>query len=371
MLSKNKKQTIQYTIALVTAIVGLWLVVQLQPLINALIVSGLLAYILHPLVNLFTRKTNISHNLAVIFTYLLFLVLIGAIPAILTPIILSQTRDFVPDFELLGEQITSLTNTPLMIGGFTVPIDTALSDLTSSITQTFASLASNLGAVLAGISTNFLWVLVVLVSVFYLLRDSHKLFDWIISFVPAKYHESTHNILHDIDQIWGSFLRGQLLLMLIVGVLSWLGALAVGLPGALMIGLLAGILDIIPSLGPTLAAIIAAIVALFEGSTYLPISNVFFMVIIVVIFLVVQQIENIWIRPALMGKRLRLHPAIVFVSVLGSLALFGILVTLIIIPVLSTLGILLRHLQSNIQKANNTRPISDKSEDEELLSKAQ
>lgn len=352
MLSQNKKQTIQYALAFVTAIISLWMVVQLQPLINALIISGLLAYILHPLVNLLTRRTKIKHNLAVILTYLFFLLLIGAIPAILTPIILSQTRDFVPDFELLGEQITSLTNTPLMIGSFSVPLDTALGDLTSSITQTFASLASNLGSVLAGISTNFLWVLVVLVSVFYLLRDSQKLLDWIVSFIPTKYHNTTHYILHEIDQIWGSFLRGQLLLMIIVGFLSWLGALAVGLPGALMIGLLAGILDIIPSLGPTLAAVIAAIVALFEGSTYLPISNVFFMVIIIVIFLVVQQIENIWIRPALMGKRLRLHPAVVFVSVLGSLALFGILVTLIIVPVLSTLGILLRYLQNIIQNAN-------------------
>ncbi len=352
MLSQNKKQTIQYALAFVIAIVGLWLLVQLQPLINALIISGLLAYILHPLVNLFTKKTKISHTLAVIFTYLLFLIFIGAIPAILTPIILNQTGDFMPDFELLGEQITTFANSPLVIGGFTVPVDTAFSDLTRSITQTFAALASNLGAVLAGVSTNFLWVLVVLVSVFYLLRDSHKLLSWIITFIPQKYHGNTHYLLHEIDQIWGSFLRGQLLLMLIVGVLSWLGALAVGLPGALIIGLLAGILDIIPSLGPTLAAIIAAVVALFEGSTYLPISNVFFTVIIVTIFLVVQQIENIWIRPALMGKRLRLHPAIVFVSVLSSLALFGILVTLIIVPVLSTFGILLRHLQGTIQDAN-------------------
>jgi len=353
MLSQNKKQTIQYALAIIIAIAGLWLLVQLQPLINALIISGLLAYILHPLVNLLTRKTNISHSLAVIFTYLLFLVLIGAIPAILTPIILSQTRDFVPDFKQLGEQITSFTKTPLMIGSFVIPVDNALSDLTSSITQTFASLASNLGAVLAGVSTNFLWVLVVLVSVFYMLRDSHKLLNWIITFIPQKYHGHTHHFLSEIDQIWGSFLRGQLLLMLFVGILSWLGALAVGLPGALIIGLLAGVLDIIPSLGPALAAIVAAIVALFEGSTYLPISNVFFTVIIIIIFLVVQQIENIWIRPALMGKRLRLHPAVVFVSVLGSLALFGILVTLIIIPVLSTLGILLRYIQGTIKNADN------------------
>jgi len=112
-----------------------------------------------------------------------------------------------------------------------------------------------------------------------------------------------------------------------------------------IIGVIAGVLDIIPSLGPTLAAIIAVTIALFEGSMFLPVENWLFAVIILAIFLVIQQIENIWIRPALMGRRLRLHPAIVFISVLTSLALFGILVTLIIIPLLSSLAMITRYLR--------------------------
>ncbi|MFQ5578144.1 MAG: AI-2E family transporter, partial [Anaerolineae bacterium] len=218
-----------------------------------------------------------------------------------------------------------------------------------AISQTIADLAANLGDVLAGISTNALWILIVLVSIYYLLKDSHALTDWAVSLISPRYRHHARQLLAEVDAIWGSFLRGQLLLMLIIGLLSWFGGVLVGIPGAFVIGLIAGILDIIPSLGPTLAALLAAVVALFEGSTYLPVSNGLFAIIILIVFVVIQQIENIWIRPALMGRRLKLHPALVFIGVFGSLALFGIFVTLIIIPLMATITVLGRYFRLLLQ----------------------
>ncbi len=349
MRPNNWQRPIQYAIVGLIFILVVWLFIKLQPLISSLVVAALLAYVLHPLVNIITRQTRLSHKTAVALVYFLFLLLLAAIPAILTPVVIVQTKEFVPDFEFLSKQVNRLSEQSLTFSNFTFSLDTVITDLETSVTQAIAEIATNLGLVLADISTNFLWGLIVLVSVFYLLRDSHKLFDWVMAFVPPAYHRHTKYLLGEIDAVWGSFLRGQLLLMLIVGVMSWFGAMLVGMPGAFIVGLIAGVLDIIPSLGPMLAAVVAGSIALFEGSTYLPVSNVFFAIIILAIFLVIQQIENIWIRPALMGRRLRLHPALVFISVLTSLALFGILVTLLIIPLMATLGILTRYLRDRLR----------------------
>jgi len=358
------RQPIRFFVVGLIFLIVLWLIVILQPLISSLMVAALLAYMLHPLVNLILRHTRFSHTTAVNIVYLLFLLALIAIPAILTPIIIGQVRGLTPDFEQIGLRIRAITERSFVIGNIPVSLGDVFGNLEAVLNQTVAELASNLGGVLAGISTNFLWILIVLVSIYYLLKDSHTLIDWSIGLVSPPYRHHVRQLVAEIDAIWGNFLRGQLLLMAIVGVLSWLGAAIVGMPGAVVIGFVAGVLDIIPSLGPTLAAIIAAAVALFEGSTYLPVSKFFFALIVLAIFILIQQIENIWIRPALMSRRLRLHPAFVLIGVFGSLALFGIFVTLVIIPLMSTLGALGRYARLMLQGIDPypLPPPQDKSE---------
>jgi predicted PurR-regulated permease PerM len=349
MQQNNWRQPIRYAVAILILLAIIWLIITFQPLISSLILAALLAYVLHPLVNLITRNSRLSHSTAVNMVYLLFLLSLVAIPAVLTPIIIGQVRGLAPDIERIGEQIRSFTERPMVIGNISLSFDILLNDLETIATQTITDIASNLGNVLADISTNFLWILIMLVSIYYLLKESHTLIDWGVGLISPRYQHHAERLLADINAIWGSFLRGQLLLMLIIGGLSWLGALIVGLPGAFVVGLIAGILDIIPSLGPVIAAIVAATIALFEGSTYLPVSKLFFVLIVLAVFILIQQVENIWIRPFLMGRRLRLHPALVFVGVLSSLALFGILVTLIIIPLMATIGVLGRYIRCMLQ----------------------
>jgi len=349
MQSSKWEQPLRFLVIGIIFLVIIWLITTLQPLISSFVVAALLAYVLHPLVNIIIARTRFSHSAAVNIVYILFLLVLGAIPAMLVPVILEQTKGLSPDFEFMASQLQAFTEKPLAVGPLSLSLETLVSDLTSSIAQTFGDLATNFAYVLAGISTNFLWILVIMVLVYYLLKDSHRLIDWLLGFFSDHYRHHAQNLLAEIDSIWGSFLRGQLLLMLFVGALSWLGASIVGMPGAFVIGLIAGILDIIPSLGPMLAAIVAALVALFEGSSYLPVSNIFFAVIVLGVFLLIQQIENIWVRPAVMGRRLRLHPAIVLVGVFTSLALFGILVTLIIIPLMATLSVLFRYFRLRTQ----------------------
>ena len=131
--------------------------------------------------------------------------------------------------------------------------------------------------------------------------------------------------------------------MLIVGVLAAVGGIAIGLPGAVMLGILAGLLDIVPSLGPTVSGIVAIAVGMVLGSTYLYIPNGWFGLIVAALFFFVQQNENIWLRPQIMSNRLRLHPGGIFVGVVGALAVQGILAALLIVPIMASASILCRY----------------------------
>jgi predicted PurR-regulated permease PerM len=92
--------------------------------------------------------------------------------------------------------------------------------------------------------------------------------------------------------LWNAFFRGELTLMLLIGVIGWLGLAALGVPGAPYLGIIAGLLEIIPSLGPIIATVPAVIVALLQGSTYLQISPLFLAGLVILLYVLVQQRNN-------------------------------------------------------------------------------
>ncbi|MEM7032125.1 MAG: AI-2E family transporter, partial [Chloroflexota bacterium] len=289
-------QPIRYLIVGLVFLAIVWFISVASALINSLIVAALFAYVLSPLVNLLIRYTRLSHNAAVNITHLLFLSILIAVPAILTPFALRQIGNITPDIDAIIDQAREIIEEPIQVGELSFSLENSVSNFEQLLVDTTTFIAGNTVSTISVISTNFVWILVVLVSIYYLLKDSHLMVNSFIRLISPEYQFHARKLIQEIDMIWGRFLRGQLLLMLIVGVMSWLGVLAVGLPGAFVIGLTAGILDIIPSLGPTLAAVIAVAVAFTQGSTYLPISNVVFGLVVLLIFAFVQQIENIWIR---------------------------------------------------------------------------
>ena len=193
-------------------------------------------------------------------------------------------------------------------------------------------------------TTNLAWIMVILVTTYHLLQDWERLREWLIHLVPAGHQSDVRRLYEEIKTVWQAHLRSQLRLMLLVGVLVGLGSAAIGLRHALLLGLLAGGLDLIPSLGPIVAMAVAIGVAWFEGSVYLPLSKGWFAIVVIVLYTLVQQVENIWLQPRIMGRRLRLHPGLVFIAVTGALALGGTVVALIIVPLLATAGVVGRYV---------------------------
>lgn len=331
---------------LALGLVGLvWFVFAAQELLRPLVLAAFLAYVINPAIELVNEHTRINRHLAVLLVYVLAILLLVALAAIAVPLITRQAADFAAELEQTAEGLREVLQRPIVVLGFSIPVNEWLAQLPTLSAGEAPDVVVNL---LQATTTNLGWLLVVLVTTYYLLLDWPKLRDWLLNLVPPTRRPSVQRLYAEIAIVWRLYLYGQLRLMFIVGFLTGVALAAVGLPGAVAFGFLAGLLEAIVSVGPALVTILAAVVAYFTGSTFLPISSFWFAVIVILINAAIQGLENVWIRPRIIGSTLKMHPAIVFVAIIGALALAGGLTALIIIPVLGSLAIIGRYVYSRL-----------------------
>jgi predicted PurR-regulated permease PerM len=346
ILNQGWSRTTRY-LALIIVLTGLaWLLFAVRALIGPLVLAALLAYVLNPAVTLITTRTKLSHRLSVSLVYILFLAALAAISFLFVPVVVNQAKRLSLELQNIEAQLENAWASPVTFLGFDLSLDELLAELQGISTPLLRS--ERVFKVLKATTTNLAWVLVILVIPYYLLQDWERLREWLIHLAPEAYQPDVRRLYQELKGVWRAYLRGQLLLMLIVGVLTGLGSAAVGLPGAVVLGLLAGLLDLIPSLGPTATMVVAALVAWFEGSAYLPLSNAWFTVVVVALYTLVQLVENVWLQPRIMGRSLRLHPGLVFVAVVGALALAGALVALIIVPLIGSAVVVGRYVHRRV-----------------------
>jgi predicted PurR-regulated permease PerM len=326
-----------FVLALVLA--GLALVAYLaRGLVGPLVIASLIAYLLKPLSCFASDRFRLRQEAAATVVYILFFALLIAVVVLLAPVLIRQVQNVTQAIQDFIPRLEARLAEPIWILGFPFRLDGVYADLREASGQLFAP--DRVFSVIKGATTNIAWVLVIFVTAYYLLRDWEKLRDWIIRLAPPAYQSDIVQMHEQIKLIWRGYLRGQLLLMLIIGLISTLSAFAVGLPNAILLGLIAGGLDFIPTLGPTVATAIAAFIAWTAGSTYLAISPAWFVVLVVVVFQLIQLAESVWIQPRILGRRLHLHRGLVFVAIISALTLGSILLALIIVPLIASLGVI-------------------------------
>jgi hypothetical protein len=143
-----------------------------------------------------------------------------------------------------------------------------------------------------------------------------------------------------IRRVWMAYLRGQIVLMIIVGVVFTIAWLILGIPGALVLGALAGLFTLVPDVGPFLAMVLAAGVALLEGSAWIPLSNFWVAGIVVIVYLVLINLKNFFLRPYIMGRSVHMNEALVFIAIIIATILKGIIGALLVVPVLASVVVI-------------------------------
>jgi predicted PurR-regulated permease PerM len=176
----------------------------------------------------------------------------------------------------------------------------------------------------------------------------HEMRESLFSFALPPYRAELDELYRRVRNIWMAYLRGQIVLMLVVGVIFTIVWLIMGIPGALVLGMVAGLFTLVPDVGPFLAVLLAAGVALLEGSTWIPLSNFWVAGIVVAVYLVLISIKNVFLRPLIMGRSVHMNEGVVFIVIIVATILEGILGALLVVPVVASLAIIIRYLRRKI-----------------------
>ena len=370
------KRTVIVILIVIMGIV-LWISRSILPLV---VVSGIIAYLISPVVDV-VERAHVPRAVITIFLFVLLLVGIILLPVFLVPILLRQLRSLsfdVPSavFGFINRFNETLTNLPEDVEflGFVVPISESVAQIQSNyagfdffptvaevltyIQQLISTATILVGTtafigynVVGGIFQVIITVLIVFFLSLYMAKDAPQIRSYIASLFPASYQSEVGDVLRRMGSIWSSFFRGQIVLSLVVGLVTWGALSAVGMPGALLLGILAGLLEVIPNLGPTIAMIPAVIIALIQGSSVLGplgISNVGFALIIVGLYFIIQQLENNILVPRIIGSSVNLHPIVVILGVATGFQVFGILGALLAAPAIATLRVLGAYIHAKL-----------------------
>jgi len=175
-------------------------------------------------------------------------------------------------------------------------------------------------------------IVIVPLILFYLMRDMFIFKESLYIFVSKKNKKEFKEVLEEIDNIVSGFIRGRIIVCFIVGTLIGIGLCFLNLKFALIIGIVSGVFNFIPYLGPIVGVVLALIFAL--GSPW------WTLLMIVVLFVLVNQLEAIYLNPNILGKGLGLHPLTVILSMLVCGQLLGILGVLVAVPLAAILKVL-------------------------------
>lgn len=340
--------TFKYFIAVIILIAVVMVIWVIREMINPLIIAGILAYLLHPGAAFLSRKTRLPESVSVIIVYFLSLVIIISIPVIATPVIVNQVRMIELDLESLVNTYEAFRSAPFYLMQWVFYPSQVLPAIPELSFDLLTPVAESAFDIVEWVTLNFVWVLVILVTTYFLLKDGHKLLAWLFRLPPEEYQDDMRRLVKQIQKVWRDYLRSQLLFMTVVAVLFSVVWTAIGLPGGLIIGILTGIFSLIPEIGSTVAGVLAILVALVQGSTYIQLSNFWFGVLVAGIYLFLLNLKNIGIRPPIVGKIVKLNEGLVFVVVIAALVFQGVLGALIVIPVFTSLIVILRYVRRKL-----------------------
>jgi predicted PurR-regulated permease PerM len=334
------------TLAIIAAL-G-WLIYLLAPVITPFAAAAALAYFGDPLVDrlevMGIRNWKLGRTLAVVLVFLVMTAVFVLLLLIIVPLLAEQLRLLVDRFPAYLEW-SAETAWPWIAGQ--LGLDTGVLD-TAAITEILKAYWKELsGAALTVIGTLgrggqavLHWVtnlVLIPVVTFYLMRDWDLVIKGIHDLLPRKIVGETSRLAKDIDEVLGAFVRGQLIVMLALGLIYTTGLWLIGIDLAFLIGMGAGLLSIVPYLGSIVGLVVAAGAALFQF------HDVLHLLLVLAVFGGGQMAEGMLLTPKLVGDRIGLHPVAVIFAVLAGGQLFGFLGILLALPVAAALNVLVRH----------------------------
>lgn len=292
-----------------------YILYRLGPIFAILLIAFLIVISVEPLIRYLMTKdfmnSPVSRGLAVVSTYLVILLIFIGILTIGIPPIVGQFKKMI--FVLI-DFLNGLNVNGAGIDKYLTEAVTQISDVSGGVLSATLSVFSSLATLVS-----------LLIISIYLSLDWPNIKDRMFSLFPDNIQDEAKDTLIDIENNIGYWIKGQLVLMLIIGVISFIGLFILGVDYPLALGLIAGLLEVVPMLGPVLSAILASII----GFSISPVKGFG----VIVLFTVIQQLENNLLVPKVMQKVSGFSPLVILLALLIGSEFFGVIGALIAVPV--------------------------------------
>lgn len=342
-------QEIRKTLTFFAVLIGVgisgWLLVKLSPVLAPFLLAALIAYLADPIVEKLSKdgKYKIPRVLSVVIVFVFLALIFLLFLLFLIPTLNKQVTEFIYAIpqgiawiqNALIPKLQSLTGIPFESYDFKTVQDKLIQHWSkaSDLLTTVSSWLLHSGMTIVHWGINLFLTVVV---TFYLLRDWHVCLTNAQKVIPLSYRDKVVNLCRKADEVMGSFLKGQLTVMVCLGIIYSVGLSIVGIKFSVLLGLGAGLLSIVPYLGSIAGIVATLIVALTQA------TDIWLFVWVAVVFGIGQMAEGMVLTPLLVGDKLGLHPIVVIFAVLAGGQLFGMVGILLAIPITAILVVLLR-----------------------------
>ena len=325
-----------------------YFLLQIQSTLTLIIVAILLATAIASPVDYLHRRWRLGRGLAILVVYLgILLALALAVTLIVPPIAREGTnfaRDFPGQIEALRAELAASDNALLRAAG------TQLFDLLDGerLTGIVSTLPNLILDAVSGVGGGIVAVLTVFLIAFYWLAEKPVAKRAVVGLFPARQRLRALRLWTQVEAKLGDWIRGQLLLMLIIGVRATMFYGVIGLPFWIILGLIAGLTEALPNIGPAIGAVPAVLVALTVGWKW---------ALAVVIFVtVLQLVENAFLVPRIMKGAVGLSPLVVILAILAGSEYRGVVGALLAVPMAAALSVIIGDLARERRRAETRAP---------------
>jgi predicted PurR-regulated permease PerM len=302
----------------------------IKTIILPITLAGILFYLLNPLVDGMERW-GIQRGWSIMILYLLIAGILTVVVLAVIPLLRNQTTGLITNLptysQNVGQRIEALMGSQLYVfveDMLNTNSDEWWNSTSQKITEILNHTWTKVGVFLGAFTDILLSLVIVPFVLFYMLKDGKKLPQKITSFFPTKSRPALLQLFQDMSRQISSYIRGQIIVSLCIGVLLYVGYMIIGLEYALTFAVIASLTSVVPFLGPAIAITPALIVAL--------VTSPIMLLKMVAVWTIAQFVEGKFITPQIMGKSLQIHPITIIFVILTAGKLFGVVGILLAVP---------------------------------------
>ncbi len=312
--------------------------ITISTLLKPFIIAAIISYLLNPIVKAFEKK-GIRRIYGVLIVYLIFISIILLLSFVLVPKLIKEISILalnIPQYSSQMQELLKKFQDGYINSGLPDSFKEVLDENIYMLQSMILTLLQNIANGIIEVFSQLFNIIIVPVIAFYMLKDNEYFKNQFVLLLPKSKRTKFIVLLRDIDNVFGKYIRGQIIVGSFIGVFTTIALILIKVKYAFILGIFAGIANIIPYFGPFIGIVPTILFALLDStSKALYAAGA---------FIFIQQIESGFLTPRIIGKSVGIHPVYVIMSLIVGGKLFGVIGLIMAVPVLAAIKLTLRHV---------------------------